>query len=459
MKRTKWSYPGDDNTREKKKLKSSIFPLNTLLADPLQIVLSFAQHSVTHINTVCKQWYSLIEGYQGWYEMFLRNLALRKQRYSCKVGLMRLDRIVEIIESSDVCKRLKESGDAKYGRFLNYVGYMLNSKLRKLVLSDTEMHVTDAVLRYMTECTQNVLSMRNFHRRDFYLTFTEVGHLYTLILPDEHGRLVPYYTEKVDDNEALILSPDFVYRYYRLCSMTTYIHSLFPEFNEDEVIDKMMAAKKWNDPKENPYYGMTKEEIKAQWLRIRTQASKDGTAMHLNLELCCSGRPYSTEGVEFAHYQAYVKAHVEGVFRPYRTEWTIWSKRLELCGSVDILYEYINEPPNTDGKKHLWMADWKRSKKITFFNAYQSGTQPCTMHVADSNGIHYSLQQPGYGNILEMDYDDDFVIDGYFIVVLHPNQKNFLCIPIDKKLTKPLIDGVIQHRIDHIANRAIPVRC
>lgn len=432
--------------------------LSSIVDDVLQQILVYAHGYTSQLSTVCKRWHGLLECYTGWYAMarynhqFVLQLAERLPSFPPHDLAIGMTEIFDMVEKSERCQRLSQTCDRKYAAFLNHVGYLLNSKIGSYFdLSrscGSSNPMLTSILAYMPGCIENVLSMRNFHPRDFYLNFREVGHRYSLPLPDEHGKFDMHYTDKVDDNECLITQLVSLVSFYWLCSVTTFIHSLFPEFDEDFVIDKMMAAPKWNDPVENPYYGMTKEEIKEQWYEIRTKASEDGTAMHANLEMYYSDRPYEDKSVEFGHFKEYEKAYVTGKLRPYRTEWTIYSILLQLCGSVDILYEYADDRVFPDGKKHLVMADWKRSKKITQYNSYQSGSKACTEMVGDCNYIHYTIQLSLYKWILEEYYD--VVIDNMYLVVLHPNQDKYICMPLDTKHSKPLIDGVLQHRYDFL---------
>ena len=72
----------------------------------------------------------------------------------------------------------------------------------------------------MTEkITPTYLSKKNPHPRDEFISFEEGPHIYTVL--GERGT----YT-----------------------SVTTWNHSHFSSFNADEIIDKMMKGKNWNDP-------------------------------------------------------------------------------------------------------------------------------------------------------------------------------------------------------------------
>ena len=64
-------------------------------------------------------------------------------------------------------------------------------------------------------------------------------------------------------------------------SVTRWIHGLFPAFDADAIIDKMMASDKWSKSK---YFGMTKAEIKDGWNKNGREASAAGTKLHEDIE-------------------------------------------------------------------------------------------------------------------------------------------------------------------------------
>ena len=66
-------------------------------------------------------------------------------------------------------------------------------------------------------------------------------------------------------------------------SVTTWNHTHFKAFDADAIITKMMSNPlKWAN---SPYYGKTREEIKAGWDKGRDEAAEAGTAMHKAIEL------------------------------------------------------------------------------------------------------------------------------------------------------------------------------
>ena len=176
-------------------------------------------------------------------------------------------------------------------------------------------------------------------------------------------------------------------------SVTTWNHTHFPKFDADAIITKMMSNKRtWLN---SPYYGKTREEIKAGWDKNRDEAAAAGTAMHYAIECYYRGAlpptpPDSVEGSSTSGadsspeagawacvaggcppdagvrgqsplFVAFLAAHPH--LKPYRTEWMIFNEDVKLAGSIDMVYE--NE---SDGS--LMIYDWKRCKDIKKTNSF-----------------------------------------------------------------------------------------
>lgn len=435
---------------EEEKEDNDTFPSDNLHIELQQWIVIHAHHGVSHINTVCKQWKTWLDSFSGWLELAHENYAthiLPLKPYSFLNE--RLETLFETLAPLAKCKRR--------ARFCNYIGRLMDTKLKSVLRlvevegyfnADQQAPIISSICSYVKEHSPNVLTLQNYHERDVYLNFTAAGHRYYLVFKEEaSGDKLCLTTIKIDDNETLDpkVRTDILSMAYGLLSVTGFIGTLFPPFLEDEVITKMMAnTKKWNNPEENPYYGMTREDIKAQWAMIRDMASKEGTAMHYNLEMYYSEQKYETDTKEFDLFLNYEKVHVNGKLRAFFTEKSVYCEYLRLCGQVDMLYEYVDEKDHGDGKKHLVLADWKRSKKITMYNSYQSGCVPCTETMGDTNFTHYCIQLCLYKYMLERYYN--VIIDAMYLVVLHPNQDNFICIPVDWKMIEPYFQRIVDYR-------------
>ena len=217
-------------------------------------------------------------------------------------------------------------------------------------------------------------------------------------------------------------------------SVTTWNHSHFKAFDADAIITKMMSNKQtWS---KSPYYGQTREEIKAGWDKNRDEAAEAGTAMHYAIECYYRGVPPLTpqSGKVFPSVEIIVDTHdpewgVRGgtpqqflsfvaanpTLKPYRTEWMIFDEDVRLAGSIDMVYE--NEIDGT-----LMIYDWKRCKEITKFSNFKDAAYAeteCISHLPDTNFWHYSLQLNTYKTILEAKYGKK--VSRMCLVVLHPN--------------------------------------
>ena len=247
-----------------------------------------------------------------------------------------------------------------------------------------------------------LLSVKNAHPRDQFITFDEGPHVYTV-----HGE--SGYT-----------------------SVTTWNHHHFEQFDADKIIDSMMKGKKMKDSTYK-YYGMTREQIKASWDCNRDGASSAGTKMHLDIEHFYNGLPVENDSIEYEYFKQFVSDFPD--LKPYRTEWMVYWEDIKISGSIDMIFE------NPDGT--LLIYDWKRCKEISHENGFgKTASTSCIRHLPDTNFWHYSLQLNMYKSILENKYDKKVV--GLFLVCLHPDNpyKSYdrIEVPFLDKEMKDLIE-------------------
>jgi ATP-dependent exoDNAse (exonuclease V) beta subunit len=233
----------------------------------------------------------------------------------------------------------------------------------------------------------NMLKDTNPHERDARITFDEPSHTYAVDGSNEG------YT-----------------------SVTTLIHKLFQPFNADMIISKMMQSKKWP---ESQYFGMSREEIKQKWNANGKEASSAGTFMHAQIENFYNEKEFENDSDEWKLFDKFKTDHAD--WTPFRSEMIVFAEDLKLAGSIDMLYK--------DANGDLIMCDWKRSKEIKFSNDYQKGMHPLTKGLDDCNFNHYSLQLCIYTQLLKQYYDME--ISACYLVILHPDQKKYLKIPVD----------------------------
>lgn len=226
----------------------------------------------------------------------------------------------------------------------------------------------------------------NPHPRDQHITFDEEPHIYT-----------------IDGDSSFT-------------SVTTFNHSHFEHFNADNIIANMMRSKRWPQSR---YYGMTPDQIKAQWENNRDEAAKAGTQMHYDIECFYNNITVTNNSVEFAYFQQFHNDYPD--LEPFRTEMMVWDKELKLAGSIDMLYK------NPDGTHSIY--DWKRSKEIIKANRWgKCSKTECISYIPDTNYWHYCLQLNTYKALLEKNYG--YQIKDMYLVCLHPNHKSYQRIKV-----------------------------
>ena len=264
----------------------------------------------------------------------------------------------------------------------------------------------------MKPTLHNILSVKNAHPRDANIQFFEEGHKY-----------------------IILSEPEIKYT-----SVTTWNHSHFPHFDADEIIKNMMKSKGWKEG--HKYWGLTPEQIKAQWNSNKDAVSGAGTDLHFEIECFNNDKRFLFEYTNKELYQIYMIDNKEThssrplewqyfinfvrdtpELKPYRTEWLVYNEDVKISGSIDMVYE------NPDGTLSIY--DWKRAKLITRinnFNKFAISQEVC--HLPDSNFWHYALQLNTYKAIIEAKYDRK--IKDIFLVRLHPDaeEKNYELISL-----------------------------
>lgn len=256
------------------------------------------------------------------------------------------------------------------------------------------------------------LKEQNTHDRDLCIDFEEDTHTYTITIPN------------------VKVTNEFT-------SVTTFIHTLFSEFNSDKVIKKMRESKKWIQSK---YYNMTDEEIKQIWDKNRDEAAKQGTKMHYDIECFYNKNNVSNISIEYMYFKTF-ELERNKLLKPYRTEWTVWDEDLYLAGSIDMVYICENT-----GNLHIY--DWKRCKDIKKFSRWDFSTLKCIDHIPDTNFWHYTLQLNIYKSILERKYNKK--VDELWLVCLHPDNKNKSYIKYKVPILIDEINDLFEYRINSL---------
>ena len=185
-------------------------------------------------------------------------------------------------------------------------------------------------------------------------------------------------------------------RAHDFTSVTTFVGTLFPKFDED-TISKKCALKR----------GVTQEEVLKEWHDKRDKACDFGTRVH---EMCenyilgndISSTVMSDEEKPFfmsAYKYIYDKIISNDNLKVIEAEKIVFSEGFKLAGTIDLLL-YDKE------QKKVVILDWKTNKKLDFSNNFnQYGLYPID-DMDDTNYNHYKVQLNIYRTLLEL--------EGYF---------------------------------------------
>jgi hypothetical protein len=249
-----------------------------------------------------------------------------------------------------------------------------------------------------------MLADKNVHPRDKSMYFDEEPHIYYV------------NSIKVDT------------------SVTSFVHSFFPHFNEKKWAK--VCARKGKKP-DNKYSGMTENDILCQWEENRVQSTTNGTFLHKSIEKFYNNIQVENETIEFKYFLKFYDKFKEELI-PYRTEWEIFHEELDLAGSIDMVFQ------NNDGTFSIY--DWKRSKEIKKLSS-EFGFSPLE-HLPNANFWTYSLQLNVYKYILTTKYN--LTVTDLYLVVFHPDEFTYKRIQVPN-LSKE-VDDMMKHRINHLNN-------
>lgn len=297
-----------------------------------------------------------------------------------------------------------------------------------------------------------VLSEINKHERDSKIVLRKEDHKYI-----------------IDGNDGSSTDPN-VKKYI---SVTTWIHSHFPTFEADKIIENMMKGPRWKDG--HKYWGMTAEQIKQSWSDNGKNAAGDGENMHLQIECfmnnnilasvrrsTCTSSYTQKDLLEYHWKSGGIEGEIDESFEeeksknisetvewkyflryisdfpgltPYRTEWKIFHEEYLLAGCIDMVYE------NPD--KSLSLGDWKRVAHLDTENKFRKfATTKEISYVPDTNYYHYVLQLNTYKKILEEKYGKKVSL--MFLVRLHPSAQNYDIVEIPCVETQ--LDSILKMR-------------
>ena len=256
---------------------------------------------------------------------------------------------------------------------------------------------------------KDTLKQINSHQRDSLIYFDEPSHKYTV-----YGR-------------------DYI-------SATTFISQFFSKFDTKVAINSILRCKRINDPSYE-YFGMNAEEISEKWKLGNTL----GTLLHFYIEQFYNNNHIDNNFLEYQYFLNFFNDTMHNPdYIPFNTEKRIYSNRYKIAGSIDMIFKKANG--------HYNIYDWKRAARIDFTHRDLRYPKfglliPEMQIIPDVNYYKYAIQQNLYKRILEDEYG--YIIDELFLLILHPNNENYIRIPIP--IMKTQIDAMLNYRLNEIS--------
>ena len=204
---------------------------------------------------------------------------------------------------------------------------------------------------------------------------------------------------------------DGVWREYDT-SVTGLIGSHFKEFDSDGWAKRCAGTRNYPD--------MTVDQVKEQWRLNGEKQSRLGTVMHECIEYEVNGLPAPhTEMLaspEYGYYLQFKREFVdEHKLLPIRSELRTFDRRLQLAGTIDMVYRREGAP---EGEYIL--VDWKRSKKMMDPPRDPAVVgRPPFQHLSQCDLNKYTLQLNAYKKIIERNCPGVTISD-MFLARFHP---------------------------------------
>lgn len=199
----------------------------------------------------------------------------------------------------------------------------------------------------------------------------------------------------------------------RCDSVTTVISDYFTKFDADY----------WARRKATPQ--CSAEMLKARWKAKAEAAAALGTQMHASIEAHYLGEEPEEKALAdgaFRHFLNFTKKYR---LTPFRTEWSVFSKRHRIAGTLDFL--------GHDGGV-FEIYDWKRSTKVVdasgrpiLANYGKFGNGPLCA-VPDTSFHHYALQQSMYRYLLSLNYGIE--VSACHLGVFHPDMDDYHVVDV-----------------------------
>jgi hypothetical protein len=235
-----------------------------------------------------------------------------------------------------------------------------------------------------------------------------------------------------------------------IISVTTFISSLFPKFESNDVVKTLTPKTRIK------YVGMTDEQIIKYWNDNAVHTADLGTRMHSVMEELLKNPTnivipepvvskfddivpeclHDRDGIIIRrnHIEQFLKHMFDNNLVPISQEKLVFSPDVLIAGTFDALFK------NTITEQ-FYLYDWKRRKEFTYENRYEHGKEHTP--VSKLSHTHYTsalIQLNLYRRLL---LDAEGInVSVMRIITIHPSNESILIndIPIDDSLIDSLFE-------------------
>jgi len=209
-------------------------------------------------------------------------------------------------------------------------------------------------------------------------------------------------------------------------SVTTFVHSFFTPF-DSKGISKFVALNRRKKGEK-----VTATQVRKEWKAM----ADDGSTVHKQIE------NYVLKGEKPTHPKA-----MQGAICLEQTRWMdkekyilnpeliIWSDKLKLCGTSDLVIE--------NGSNKLSIVDWKTNREIRKTARDKGNCEP-VKDIDNCNYMQYALQLSTYAYIMETEFN--FKIDTLHLMHLQDGQFVNYVVPYLKDTVEAMIKWKLQNK-------------
>jgi hypothetical protein len=214
-----------------------------------------------------------------------------------------------------------------------------------------------------------------------------------------------------------------------VASVTTFIKSLFPEFNKEaELNKKARTVLLQKGIKQIQFSELELFDIKSELEYEWKQCEDEGEDMHKRIELYLKNNNNENELMlnKYKEDQYFLNFMKDNNLIVYKSEYMVYNKELKLAGTIDAMFikRDLRFASDNIKKKNIILVDWKRIKLMYFSSKNNESAYYPIQDMPNTNFSKNSLQVNLYKYLLES--SDEYNVTDMMVVCLHEQNKNYI---------------------------------